>query len=49
MQVSDRRETRLVEIALGGTPSGGGMCVVGRCWEAYSSWVPVPLFGLSSS
>ena len=30
----------------GGTPSGG--CVVGRCWEACSSWVPVPLFGLSS-
>ena len=26
-----------------GTPSGG--CVVGRCWEACSSWVPVPLFG----
>ena len=29
-----------------GTPRGG--CVVGRCWEACSSWVPVPLFGLSS-
>ena len=29
------------------TPSVGG-CVVGRCWEACSSWVPVPLFGLSS-
>ena len=29
-----------------GTPSGG--CVVGRYWEACSSWVPVPLFGLSS-
>ena len=29
-----------------GTPSG--VCVVGRCWEACSSWVPVPLFGLSS-
>ena len=28
------------------TPSGG--CAVGRCWEACSSWVPVPLFGLSS-
>ena len=24
-----------------GTPSGG--CVVGRCWEACSSWVPVSL------
>ena len=29
-----------------GTPSGG--CVVGRCWEPCSTWVPVPLFGLSS-
>ena len=29
-----------------GTPSGG--CVVGRCWEACSSWIPVPLFGLFS-
>ena len=29
-----------------GAPSGG--CGVGRCWEACSSWVPVPLFGLSS-
>ena len=28
-----------------GTPSGG--YVVDRCWEACSSWVPVPLFGLS--
>ena len=37
------------EVSIGycsGTPSGG--CVVGRCWEACSSWVPVPLFGLSS-
>ena len=29
-----------------GTQSGG--CVVGRCWEACSSWVPVSLVGLSS-
>ena len=35
-----------IDTHCGGTPSGG--CVVGRCWEACSSWVPVPLFGLSS-
>ena len=29
-----------------GTPRGG--YVVGRCWEACSSWVPVPLIVLSS-
>ena len=34
------------DIKCGVTPSGG--CVVGRCLEACFSWVPVPLFGLSS-
>ena len=29
-----------------GTPSRGR--VVGRCWEACSSWFPVSLVGLSS-
>ena len=39
----------IVSLSLGkcsGTPSGG--CVVGRCREACSSWVPVPWCGLSS-
>ena len=30
----------------GSTPSGG--CVIGRCWEACPSWVPVSLAGLFS-
>ena len=40
------RSTRPADDAkCSGTPSGG--CVVGRCWEACSSWVPVSLVGLS--
>ena len=40
-------EMRQLDVLCSGTPSGG--CVVGRCWEACLSWVPAPLFGLSSS